>query len=93
MIFGHPSNYVTSGFDSYKKVNSALEGDYYSTAMLVKILDENTFEKKKWTYKESVAYVRDESKFEKFDAKFPYKEKKVLPSQEEFYIYSHSSLK
>ena len=49
--------------------------------------------KKKWAYKESVTYVRDESKIEKFDAKFPYKEKKVLPSQEEFYIYSHSSLK
>ena len=49
--------------------------------------------KKKWTYKESVTYVRDESKIEKIDAKFPYKEKKVLPNQEEFYICSHSSLK
>ena len=93
VIFGHPSNYITSGFISCKKVNIALEEDYYPTAMLVKILNENTFEKKKWTYKESTAYILDESKFEEFDAKFPYKEKKVLPSQEEFYIYSHSSLK
>ena len=29
---------------------------------------------------------------EAFDATFPPKEKKWMPSQEEFYIYSHSSV-
>ena len=29
---------------------------------------------------------------EAFDATFPEKEKKWMPSQEEFYIYSHSSV-
>ena len=34
----------------------------------------------------------DTSAIEAFDATFPPKEKKWMPSQEEFYIYSHSSV-
>ena len=34
----------------------------------------------------------DTTAVEAFDATFPPKEKKWMPSQEEFYIYSHSSV-
>jgi len=34
----------------------------------------------------------DTAAVEAFDALFPPKEKKWMPSQEEFYIYSHSSV-
>lgn len=35
---------------------------------------------------------KDYRAVETFDATFPPKEKKWMPSQEEFYIYSHSSI-
>jgi hypothetical protein len=49
---------------------------------------------KKWMYIPSAAAdcCEDEAAVEAFDATFPPKEKKWMPSQEEFYIYSHSSV-
>ncbi|MGM9858451.1 MAG: GNAT family N-acetyltransferase [Bacilli bacterium] len=90
VIFGHPGNYVSSGFVSSKKVNVCLGDNIFPTAMLVKTLNDNVFDGIKWEYKESSAYELDFEKAEEFDKLFPTKEKKVLPSQEEFFIYSHS---
>ena len=49
---------------------------------------------RKWMYIPSTAAdcCEDTAAVEAFDATFPPKEKKWMPSQEEFYIYSHSSV-
>ena len=49
---------------------------------------------RKWMYIPSTAAdcCEDIAAVEAFDATFPPKEKKWMPSQEEFYIYSHSSI-
>lgn len=90
VIFGHPGNYVSSGFVSSNKVNVCLGENIFPTAMLVKTLRDNVFDGTKYEYKESSAYEINFIEVEEFDKLFPLKEKKVLPSQEEFFIYSHS---
>ena len=92
IIFGHPSNYVSMGFVSCIKKNVCVGEGYFPTAMLVKTLADNVFDGRKWQFQESPACEFDASGAEEFDRSFPYKEKKELPCQEEFYIYSHSSL-
>lgn len=50
---------------------------------------------RKWIYIPSTAAAdccENTDAVEAFDATFPPKEKKWMPSQEEFYIYSHSSV-
>ena len=49
---------------------------------------------RKWMYIPSTAAdcCENTDAVEAFDATFPPKEKKWMPSQEEFYIYSHSSI-
>ncbi len=49
---------------------------------------------RKWIYIPSTAAdcCENTDAVEAFDATFPLKEKKWMPSQEEFYIYSHSSV-
>lgn len=92
VIFGNPSNYIRRGFKSCKKYNISLEGGMYPTAMLVKELVPADLAKKEWTYYQSSVMEVDEKLAEKFDKQFPPKEKKHQASQEEFFIYSHSSL-
>ena len=95
IIFGNPGNYVSRGFVSCKKknVSFAKEGNY-PTALLVCELVPNALEGHRWMYIPSSAAdcCDDAAAVEAFDASFPYKEKKWMPSQEEFYIYSHSSV-
>lgn len=92
--FGNPDNYVARGYKSCKKYNVSLEGDYYPAALLVKELKEGALEGKKWTYYQNSADepCNDESAVEKYDALFPPKVKAWHPSQEEFYIHSHSAI-
>ena len=92
VIFGNPGNYVSCGFKSCKKYNICINDNCYPTAMLVKELEPNVFDGRKWTYYESPVYQINESKAEEFDKTFPYKEKAYRPSQEEFFIYSHSTI-
>ena len=93
-IFGNPDNYVSSGFKSCLKYNVCLEDDFYPAALLIKELSEGALDGRKWYFKGSDAEkcVGDDEKFEAFDAQFPPKEKCWQPSQEEFYIHSHSKL-
>lgn len=93
VIFGNPDNYVGRGFKSCKKYNICLEGDVCPTAMLVKELKQGALDGRKWYFHESNAYEIDSADAEKFDKKFPPKEKKWQPSQEEFYIHSHSTIR
>ena len=93
--FGNPGNYVSRGFVSCKKKNVSFvrEGNY-PTALLVAELVPGVLEGKKWMFVPSTAAdcCEDTAAVEAFDATFPPKEKKWMPSQEEFYIYSSSSV-
>ena len=92
VIFGNPGNYVSRGFQSCKKLAVSAPGGKFPCAMLVKELTPGALAGHSWIYRESPAYTVDPSAFEAFDASFPPREKGWQPSQEEFYIYSHSSL-
>ncbi len=90
VIFGNPNNYVSSGFKSCKKFNVCLENGTYPTAMMVKELKPNALEVKKWVYYDSPIMQIDEQEAQRFDESLEKMEKKHQPSQEEFYILSHS---
>lgn len=92
VIFGNPGNYVSSGFKSCKKFNVCSAGGGYPTAMLVKELRPGVFDGRKWFYHESPAFQFEAAQAQRFDEDFPPRVGGYRPSQEEFYIYSHSSL-
>jgi predicted N-acetyltransferase YhbS len=93
--FGNPGNYVSCGFVSCKKKNVSFvfEGNF-PTALLVRELVPGALDGKKWMYIPSSAAdcCEDTAAVEAFDSGFAPKEKAWAPSQEEFYIYSHSSV-
>ena len=93
--FGNPGNYVSRGFVSCKRKNVSFgaEGNY-PTALLVCELVPGALDGKKWMFIPSAAAdcCEDTAAVEAFDRLFPPREKKWMPSQEEFYIYSHSSV-
>ena len=91
VIFGSPSNYISRGFKSCKKYNVSLNG-YFPTAMLVKEIKENALDGRSWNFSESSAFDIDENAAEEFDKTFEFKQKAYSKSQEEFFIYSHSSI-
>lgn len=90
VIFGNPYNYVSRGFKSCKKFNVCLENGTYPTAMLVKELKTGVLDGRKWVYYESPVFKLDEQEAQRFDDGLESMEKTYQPSQEEFYIYSHS---
>ena len=92
VIFGHPGNYFSSGFKNCARYRISLEG-IYPTAMLVRPLRENALDGRAWSYRESNAYEIDNQAAEEFDRGFAPREKGWQPSQEEFFIYSHSTVK
>ena len=95
VIFGNPGNYVTSGFKSCKRYNVCLGEDIFPTPLLVKELVPGCLDGRKWSYHESDAgeTLSDAEAVAAFDKLFPDKEKQWKPSQEEFFIYSHSSIR
>ena len=95
IIFGNPGNYVSRGFVSCKRKNvSFVVPGNYPTALLVAELVPGALDGKSWMYIPSTAAdcCEDTAAVEAFDATFPPREKAWMPSQEEFYIYSHSSV-
>lgn len=93
VIFGSPVNYVSSGFKSCKKYNVCVENQQYPSAMLVKELKEGFFDGRRWCYSGSPVMEIDEKKAQLYDEGLKKMEKKCMPSQEEFYIMSHSFIK
>ena len=93
--FGNPGNYVSRGFVSCKKKNVSfgISGNF-PTALLVAELIPGALDGQNWMYIPSTAAdcCEDADAVASFDATFPAAEKKWMPSQEEFYIYSHSSV-
>ena len=95
IIFGNPGNYVSRGFVSCKRKNVSFVADgNFPTALLVCELVPDALDGRRWMYIPSTAAdcCEDTAAVEAFDRSFPPKEKKWIPSQEEFYIYSHSSV-
>ena len=90
--FGNPDNYVARGYKSCRKYKVCFEGDIYPAALLVKELKEGVFDGRKWFYHQNDADARcaDEKLVDEYDRLFPPKTKAWQPSQEEFYIHSHS---
>ena len=93
--FGNPGNYVSRGFVSCKKKNvSFVVPGNFPTALLVCELIPGVLAGKQWMYIPSSAAdcCEDTAAVAAFDATFQPKEKAWMPSQEEFYIYSCSSV-
>jgi predicted N-acetyltransferase YhbS len=90
VIFGNPGNYVSRGFKSCKKYNICIENGTFPAAMLVKELKPQILDGRKWVYYDSPVMNIDEQEAELFDESLVKMEKKYQPSQEEFYIHSHS---
>lgn len=96
VIFGHPGNYVARGFVSCQRRQVYIGDGLYPTAMLVKELVPGVLEGHRWQYRESDVgdCLADQEAVAVFDGNFPYKPKITgTPSQEEFYIYSHSTVR
>ena len=92
VIFGSPANYVGRGFKSCKKFNVCLEGGRFPSAMMVKELREGALDGRRWIYRDSPVMAIDEAEARRYDDTLEPMERKRLPSQEEFYIMSHSSV-
>lgn len=90
VIFGAPSNYVSCGFKSCKKYNISTEDGKYPAAMLVKELLPDQLLGHKWVYFDSPVMAISEEASKVYDDTLEKMEKRHQPSQEEFYIMSHS---
>ena len=90
VIFGSPANYVSSGFKSCKKYNICIENGKFPSAMMVKELIPGVLDGRKWIYKDSPGMEFSEAEAFKYDETLEKMEKKYKPSQDEFYIMSHS---
>lgn len=90
VIFGSPVNYVGRGFRSCKKYNVCIEGGKFPAAMMVKELVPDVLDGRRWFYHDSPVMAVSEEEAQKYDDALERMEKKHLPSQEEFYIMSHS---
>ena len=90
VIFGNPGNYISRGFISCKKRNICLADGTFPTAMLVKELKPGSWDGCAWVYSDSPVMHIQEEDVQRFDETLEPLEKKYQPSQEEFFIYSHS---
>lgn len=90
VIFGNPGNYVSRGFKSCKKYQISLADGTCPSAMMAKELKEGALDGRKWIYHDSPVMQLDEEAAQRFDDGLVKMEKKYQPSQEEFYIHSHS---
>ncbi len=90
VIFGSPANYVSCGFQCCRKYNVCVDGDKYPAAMLVKELKDGALDGRKWYYSDSPVMNVDPEKAAAYDDSLEKMEKRWMPSQEAFYIMSHS---
>lgn len=90
IIFGSPANYVGRGFKSCRKYNVCVETGRYPAAMMVKELVTKALDMRKWTYYDSPVMAVSEEEAKQYDDRLEKMEKRQQPSQEEFYILSHS---
>ena len=92
VIVGSPANYVHLGFQSCRRYDICVENGKYPAAMMVKELKEGALDGRKWFYYDSPVMQIDETEAQRFDDSLEKMEKRHQPSQEEFYILSHSTV-
>lgn len=92
VIFGDPKNYVSRGFKSCARYGVRLENGRYPSAMLVRELVPGALEGESWVYYDSPVMNVPEQDARRYDDGLEKMEKRRQPSQEEFYIMSHSSV-
>jgi hypothetical protein len=92
VIFGAPANYVSRGFQCCKRHLVRLGDGSYPTAMLVKELRPRALDGGPWVYRDSPVMAIDQEAARRYDDTLEPMEKEYRPSQEEFYIMSHSSV-
>lgn len=92
VILGSPANYVSRGFKSCKKYNICMENGKFPAAMMVKELRPHALDGRKWVYYDSPVMAISEEEAERYDDTLKEMKKEHRPSQEEFYIMSHSFL-
>lgn len=92
VIFGSPANYVGRGFKSCRRFNVCLENGRFPAAMMVKELKEGALDGRKLVYRDSPVMSIDEEAARRYDDALEPMAKEYRPSQEEFYIMSHSSI-
>lgn len=92
VIFGSPVNYVGRGFKSGRKFNVCLENGKFPSAMMVKELKKGALDGRKWVYRDSPVMSIDEAAARRYDDTLEPMARVYRPSQEEFYIMSHSSV-
>lgn len=90
IIFGFPHDYVRYGFVNGYRHNIGIDYGSYPSSLLVRVFDEGRIAGRKWKYMESGVYEIGREGFEEYDSTFPEKRKEWKPSQEEFWIASHS---
>lgn len=90
VIFGSPSNYVSCGFKSCRKYDVGVEGGKYPAAMMVRELSAGALDGHTWTYYGSPVMAISEEEAKHYDDTLEEMKKEYCPSQEEFYILSHS---
>ena len=90
VIFGSPANYVSRGFRSCAKYHVCLEDGKYPAAMLVKELVPGALDGRTWFYCDSPVMAVSEEEALRYDDTLEKLERRHQPSQEEFYIMSHS---
>mgnify|MGYP001145656675 CR=1 FL=1 len=92
VIFGSPANYVGLGFKSCKKFNICTENGRFPSAMMGKELKAGALDGRRWVYRDSPVMSIDEDQARRYDDTLEHMAKEFRPSQEEFYIMSHSSV-
>ncbi len=92
VIFGNPANYVGLGFKSCKKFNICIENGRFPSAMMGKELKAGALDGRRWVYRDSPVMSIDEDQARRYDDTLEPMAKEFRPSQEEFYIMSHSSV-
>ena len=80
------------GFQSCKRFNVCLEDGRFPSAMLVKELREGTLDERGWVYRDSPVMSIDEEEARRYDDTLEPMTREYRPSQEEFYIMSHSTV-
>lgn len=90
VIFGSPANYVARGFVSCMKHNISDGDGRYPAAMMVKELVPGALDGRSWTYRDSPVMAIDEGEAMAYDDTLEPMTREHRPSQEEFYIMSHS---
>jgi putative acetyltransferase len=85
-IYGDPRYYARFGFRCAERYDVRNSEGQFAIALLAYELVPGALRDKVGRFKESEAFVVDETEFQKFESTFPPKEKAVTESQTEFRV-------